>query len=144
MAAAAKKMGLKMMAGGIKKLVAAGYGVDEIEGMCGVGVEVLDEVLADAVRGGAAFNAVEKVALRGYMAAKARPNCAAPDAAPREDMEGRFIDIEEVESVESGLDGAEEDDGRAGHGDGAGAAAGLGRPAYGACAGWGARAVEER
>ena len=109
-AAAAKKMGFKMMAGGIKKLVAAGYGVDEIEGMCGVGVEVLDEVLADAVRGGAAFNAVEKVALRGYMAAKARPS-AAPDAAPREDMEGRFIDIEEVESVESGLDGAEEDEG---------------------------------
>ena len=106
LAAAAKKMGLKMMAGGIKKLVACGYGVDEIEGMCGIGVEVLDEVLADAVQGGAAFNAVEKVALRGYMAAKARPS-----TAPRLDLEGRFIDIEEVESVDSELDEAEEDEG---------------------------------
>ena len=106
LAAAAKKMGLKMMAGGIKKLVACGYGVDEIEGMSGIGVEVLDEVLADAVQGGAAFNAVEKVALRGYMAAKARPS-----TAPRLDLEGRFIDIEEVESVDSELDEAEEDEG---------------------------------
>ena len=39
-------------------MVACGYGVDEIEGMSGIGVEVLDEVVADAAKGGAALNAV--------------------------------------------------------------------------------------
>ena len=109
--AMAKKMGLRLMRGGVRKLLELGYGADEVEALAAAGEHHFEDVLEDARKGGVAFIAMERAALKSYMVpateaapvAKARRGSKGGEdkAEERAAARGRIVEIAEVDSVES-------------------------------------------
>ena len=109
--AMAKRMGLRLLVGGVRKLMELGYGADEVEALAAAGEHHFEDVLEDARRGGVAFIAMERAALKNYMVpareaapvAKARRGSKGGEDKGKERAaaRGRVIEIAEVDSIES-------------------------------------------
>ena len=95
-------VGCSMARQGLRKLIDGGYGPEELASLGGLGEEIYDGVLADAVGAGRPLTALEKAALKKYMVLQVET----PKKSSAEIGGGRLIDFDEVESVASS--GAEE------------------------------------
>ena len=108
--AAANEKGLRLLKGGVRKMLRIGYGAEEMELMGEAGEAAYEELLTDAANCGVVFIALERAALKDFMVAKEAPVARQRGGSNRGGSEtmrkaaagrGRVVEITEVDSVDS-------------------------------------------
>ena len=112
--AVAKAKGLRLLKGGVRKLMEIGYGAEELEVLEAAGEAAYEELLADAASCDVLFIAMERAALKNFIMVKEAPvmeqrgGSKRGGAKSKEKVKekaaargGRAVEITEVDSVDS-------------------------------------------